>query len=63
MEEAIDVEPGGFHSCSDIMMFMRLVAEKAEEWGEEIWAASLDLEKAFDKVYHGSEGSQYWSYL
>jgi hypothetical protein len=31
-----------------------MVAEKAEEWGEEVWIASLDLEKAFDKVLHGS---------
>ena len=35
-------------------MFMRMVAEKSDEWGEEVWAASLDLEKAFDKVYHSS---------
>ena len=48
-----DPEQGGFrpdYSCSDIIMFMRMVAEKADEWGEEVWAASLDLEKAFDKV-------------
>jgi hypothetical protein len=53
----IGPEQGGFrpdHSCSDIIMFMRMVAEKAEEWGEELWAASLDLEKAFDKVDHSS---------
>ena len=31
-----------------------MIAEKANEWGEEVWAASLDLEKAFDKVYHES---------
>jgi hypothetical protein len=51
------VEQGGFrpdYSCSDIIMFMRMMAEKADEWGEEVWAASLDLEKAFDKVYHSS---------
>ncbi len=35
-------------------MFMRMMAEKSDEWGEEVWAASLDLEKAFDKVYHSS---------
>ena len=53
----LDPEQAGFrpdHSCSDVIMFMRMVSEKAEEWGEEIWAASLDLEKAFDKVYHES---------
>ena len=52
-----DPEQGGFrpdYSCSDIIMFMRMVAEKADEWGEEVWAASLDLEKAFDKVSHVS---------
>ena len=51
------VEQGGFrpdYSCSDIIMFMRMVAEKTEEWGEEVRAASLDLEKAFDKVYRSS---------
>ena len=57
LESKQDQEQGGFradYSCSDIVMFMRLTAEKADEWGEEIWAASLDLEKAFDKVYHSS---------
>ena len=52
-----DPEQGGFrpdYSCSDMVTFIRLVAEKAEEWGEEVWAASLDLEKAFDKVSHDS---------
>ena len=52
-----DPEQAGFrpdYSCSDIVMFMRMIAEKADEWGEEVWAASLDLEKAFDKVYHAS---------
>ena len=50
-------EQGGFrpdYSCSAIIMFLRMVAEKAEEWGEEVWAASLDLEKTFDKVLHSS---------
>ena len=31
-----------------------MTAEKADEWGEQIWAVSLDLEKAFDKVLHSS---------
>ena len=46
-------EQAGFrpdYSCSDIVKFLRLIAEKAEEGGEEVWMASLDLEKAFDKV-------------
>ena len=57
LDSLLDPEQGGFrpdYSCSDIVMFMRMVAEKADEWGKEIWAASLDLEKAFDKVYHSS---------
>ena len=29
---------------------LRLIAEKASEWGITLWAASLDMEKAFDKV-------------
>ena len=39
-------------SCSDADMFMRMVADKMEEWGGEVWAASLDLKKAFDTVNH-----------
>ena len=31
-----------------------MVAEKTDEWGQEIWLAALDLEKAFDKVLHSS---------
>ena len=57
LDALLDPEQGGFrpdYSCSDIIMFMRMTAEKAEEWGEEVWAASLDLEKAFDMVYHSS---------
>ena len=49
------VEQTGFrpdYSCIDEVHFLHMVAEKADEWGEEVWAASLDLEKAFDKVFH-----------
>ena len=42
------------YSCSDIIISIRMLAEKADEWGEEIWMASLDLEKAFDMKYHAS---------
>ena len=55
LESLQDPEQGGFrpdYSCSDMVTFLRLVAEKADEWGEVVWAASLDLEKAFDKVHH-----------
>ncbi len=30
------------------------MAEKATEWGETVWVASLDVEKAFDTVFHTS---------
>ena len=30
----------------------RLVVEKSAEWGEDLWLATLDVEKAFDKVHH-----------
>ena len=48
-------EQAGFrssYSCNDHVHALRLLAEKAAEWGETVWAASLDLEKAFDKVLH-----------
>ena len=57
LDDLQDVEQTGFrpdYSCSDAVHFLRMVAEKASEWGEEVWAASLDLEKAFDKVLHSS---------
>jgi hypothetical protein len=57
LDDAQDPEQAGFrpdYSCSDAVMFMRMVAEKADEWGEEVWSASLDLEKAFDKVFFES---------
>ena len=31
-----------------------MVAKKAGEWGEEVWAASLDIEKAFERVNYTS---------
>ena len=45
----------GFRSgrgCDDALHVLRMVVEKSEEWGEELWAATLDVEKAFDKVHH-----------
>ena len=35
-------------------MLLRMLAENADERGEEVWVASLDLEKAFDMVYNAS---------
>ena len=52
-----DPEQAGFrpdYSCNEAMQSLRMVAEKADEWGEHVWAVSLDLEKAFDKVLHSS---------
>ena len=49
------LEQAGFRasfSCSDHVHTLRLLAEKASEWGQTLWVASLDLEKAFDKVLH-----------
>ena len=36
------------------MQCLRLVSEKCDEWGIDLWMANLDLEKAFDRVYHHS---------
>ena len=48
-------EQSGFRphrSCSDVVHVLRQVSEKSQDWGLTVWMASLDLEKAFDKVYH-----------
>jgi len=50
-------EQAGFrpgYSCNEEVHFLRLLAEKADEWSETLWIASLDLEKAFDKVLRSS---------
>jgi hypothetical protein len=31
---------------------LRGVIEKSSEWGEDLWMAALDVEKAFDRVHH-----------
>ena len=51
-QEQAGFRPG--YSSNDVVHSLRMIAEKSEEWGEEVWAASLDLEKAFDKVFHDS---------
>ena len=38
--------------CDDVVHILHMVIEKSLEWGEELWMATLDVEKAFDKVYH-----------
>ena len=30
------------------------MVEKSLEWGEELWIATLDVEKAFDRVHHSA---------
>ena len=42
------------YSCSDVVHALRQVAEKSADWGLNVWIASLDLEKAFDKLYHAN---------
>ena len=37
---------------ADVIHILRQVAEKAQDCGLNLWLASLDLEKAFDKVLH-----------
>ena len=53
LDDLQGVEQCGFrqnYSCSDVIHTLRMVAEKADEWGINVWAVSLDIEKAFDTV-------------
>ena len=55
MEAKTTPEQFGFvrgRGCRDALHILRAVTEKAGEWGEELWVATLDAEKAFDKVSH-----------
>ena len=57
LENLQEPEQAGFRadfSCDDVIHFLRMTAEKADEKSEQIWAVSLDLEKDFDKVLHSS---------
>ena len=38
--------------CRHAVYILQNVAQKSEEWGEELWLAALDVEKAFDRVHH-----------
>jgi len=40
------------YSCSDLIHMLRMIGEKGVEWGETVWMASIDLEKAFDNIIH-----------
>jgi len=55
MESLFTEEQFGFgrgRGRDDVNHILRLVVEKSSEWGEELWMATLDLAKAFDKLYH-----------
>ena len=57
IEDRLSEEQFGFRlgrGCSDAVHVMRMIVEKSAEWGEELWVAALDVEKAFDKVHHGA---------
>lgn len=54
IDQRLPVEQPGFRpgmGCTDHIHTVRMVAEKSKEWGQTLWVASLDLEKAFDKVF------------
>ena len=55
LETAKTPEEMGFrkgYACGDLIHCLRMVSEKSIEWGESVWVASIDLEKAFDKIIH-----------
>ena len=55
IDKILPKEQAGFRKgwgCDDHLQALRLAAEKATEWGETVWACSLDVEKAFDTIDH-----------
>ena len=55
MEECLAEEQFGFRSgrgCTDAVHILGMVTEKSSEWGEPLFLAALDVEKAFDRVHH-----------
>ena len=55
VEPNLSEEQFGFRrgrGCTDAVHVLRLVVEKSAEWGEQLWIAALDVEKAFDQVHH-----------
>jgi hypothetical protein len=55
LERVREPEEMGFRAgyrCSDLVHSLRMLSERSNECGEHVWVASLDMEKAFDKVYH-----------
>ena len=55
IEEGLPEEQFGFRpgrGCSDAVCILRMVAQKSEVWGQGLWLAALDVEKAFDRINH-----------
>ena len=55
IDSRLGEEQYGFRSgrgCSDAVHVLRTVVEKSSEWGESLFMATLDAEKAFDRVHH-----------
>eukprot|EP00959_Pyramimonas_sp_CCMP1952_P044114 922089-Pyramimonas_sp.AAC.1 len=50
--EQFGFRPG--RGCADAIHIVRTIVEKSLEWGEELWVATLDVEKAFDRVHHSA---------
>ena len=55
VENRLAEEQFGFRKgrgCTDAVHVLRMVVEKSAEWGEPLFLAQLDVEKAFDRVHH-----------
>lgn len=55
VDEQLADEQFGFRKgrgCADAVRILRMIIEKYAEWGEDLWIATLDVEKAFDRVRH-----------
>ena len=54
LDDVFDVEQAARSgmSCCDHVHTLVMVSEKAAQWGETVWSASLDVEKAYDTVSH-----------
>ena len=40
------------HPNVKVLIEREYAAQKSQEWGQELWLAALDVEKAFDRVHH-----------
>ena len=57
MDKRLAEEQYGFirgRGCADAVHILRAIIEKSAEWGEQLWVATLDVEKAFDRVHHAN---------